>query len=220
MNDCEVCQGNRACVECEGTGRCVCCESEPVESVSPAPAQDVKRITDNQLNDLNEKYGYFQHSDAQGDVSRAFADAVAEILASDYTANLEKWKQEAHDLLWNLAGCDAIASGWSKPREYSKDLARPALASVSRLAERAETAESELQQAKQEFTQIKKLQELTLQNEINWMRKHESAESRLVAAREALELAWPALRRCGYADNSVEIVAINKALAGVEGGTE
>lgn len=34
---------------------------------------------------------------------------------------------------------------------------------------------------------------------------------------EALLLAWPALRRCGYRDDSREIVAIEKALAKARG---
>ena len=39
-------------------------------------------LTDDELLDLNEKYGYFQFGDAQGSKSRAFADDVARIIAA------------------------------------------------------------------------------------------------------------------------------------------
>jgi hypothetical protein len=47
------------------------------------------------------------------------------------TANLRRELEEA---VWNLAGCDTIASGWGKPFDYDKSMARPALDTVSRLA--------------------------------------------------------------------------------------
>ena len=38
----------------------------------------MERVTDEQLLELNEKYGYFQFGDAQGAKSRAFANEVAD----------------------------------------------------------------------------------------------------------------------------------------------
>jgi hypothetical protein len=69
----------------------------------------------------------------------------------------DRWQQEAHDLLWNLGGCDAIASGWSKPHDYSKELGRPALASVSRLAERAESSESQLVAVREQLKKTRRM---------------------------------------------------------------
>lgn len=74
-------------VECE----CCCawaldCSSLQDEN-APLKAQ-VERlsapviISDDELLGLNEKYGYFQFGDAQGDKSRAFADDISRIIAS------------------------------------------------------------------------------------------------------------------------------------------
>ncbi len=44
------------------------------------------------------------------------------------------WSIQVERLVWNLAGCDTIASGWGKPFDYDKKAALPALDTVSRMA--------------------------------------------------------------------------------------
>ncbi len=44
------------------------------------------------------------------------------------------WKTEADVLLWNLAGCSVYATGYQLDGEHNRDLARPALDDVLRLA--------------------------------------------------------------------------------------
>lgn len=59
------------------------------------------------------------------------------------SSRIKELEKENNDLLWNLAGCACLATGATKPGDYSKELARPALDSVSKLAERANKAERE-----------------------------------------------------------------------------
>lgn len=51
----------------------------------------------------------------------------------DTEAALAAKYAEIESLVWNLAGCDTLAMGYAKPGEFSKELARPALHSVSKL---------------------------------------------------------------------------------------
>ena len=51
--------------------------------------QRIAFITDEQLLVLNERYGYFEHGDVQGDVSRAFADDVSQFGYSNTIAQTE-----------------------------------------------------------------------------------------------------------------------------------
>lgn len=59
---------------------------------------------------------------------------------------LEKLKEDLEWAVWNLAGCDVIAMGHSKPFDYAKEHARPALDSVSRMAQRLDAAESRVRE--------------------------------------------------------------------------
>ncbi len=52
----------------------------------------------------------------------------------DLERELAEAKTEIENLVWNLAGCDTLAMGYAKPGDFSKELARPALYSVSKLA--------------------------------------------------------------------------------------
>jgi multidrug resistance efflux pump len=61
-----------------------------------------------------------------------FARTLERELSSAQAA-LAAAKAEVANLLWNLAGCDTLAMGYSEPCDYSKELARPALHSVSKL---------------------------------------------------------------------------------------
>ena len=58
---------------------------------------------------------------AQADLARVTAER------DGYVSDIERF-------VWNLAGCDTIASGWGKPGDYAKSMALPALDSVSRMA--------------------------------------------------------------------------------------
>lgn len=44
------------------------------------------------------------------------------------------WRAEAENLLWNLAGCETYAMGADLDIHHNKEMARPALESVRRLA--------------------------------------------------------------------------------------
>lgn len=97
---------------------------------------------------------FVEPNDETGSFNYHFDRALAAFSFSQNAslqAEVEKLKQDNHDMLWNLGGCEAIASGWSKPEGYSKELARPALDAVARLAKRAETAESALAEARGEI---------------------------------------------------------------------
>lgn len=59
---------------------------------------------------------------------------------------LEKLKDDLEWAVWNLAGCDVIAMGHSKPFDYAKEHARPALDSVSRMAQRLDAAEARVRE--------------------------------------------------------------------------
>lgn len=66
------------------------------------------------------------------------------------TAERDGYRSDIDRYTWNLAGCDTIASGWGKPGDYNKEMALPALDSVSRMAQdlatlRARVAELEHQ---------------------------------------------------------------------------
>ena len=50
------------------------------------------------------------------------------------TAERDSQRADIERLVWNLGGCDTIASGWGKPGDYNKEMALPALGSVSRMA--------------------------------------------------------------------------------------
>ena len=50
------------------------------------------------------------------------------------TAERDGYRSDIERFVWNLAGCDTIASGWGKPGDYNKEMALPALGSVSRMA--------------------------------------------------------------------------------------
>ena len=65
------------------------------------------------------------------------ADAEFEQLRASLarvTAERDGYRSDIDRYTWNLAGCDTIASGWSKPGDYDKTLALPSLDSVSRMA--------------------------------------------------------------------------------------
>lgn len=51
------------------------------------------------------------------------------------TAERDGYRSDIYRYTWNLAGCDTIASGWGKPGDYNKEMALPALDSVSRMAQ-------------------------------------------------------------------------------------
>jgi hypothetical protein len=76
------------------------------------------------------------------------------VLAEDCERELAAKDAEIENLVWNLAGCDTLAMGYAKPGDFSKELARPALHSVSRLAARAEKAESDLAAANAECNRL------------------------------------------------------------------
>ena len=64
------------------------------------------------------------------------------------TAERDSQRADIERLVWNLGGCDTIASGWGKPGDYNEEMALPALDSVSRMASerdalRAQKAELE-----------------------------------------------------------------------------
>ena len=50
------------------------------------------------------------------------------------TAERDSQRADIERLVWNLGGCDTIASGWGKPGDYNEEMALPALDSVSRMA--------------------------------------------------------------------------------------
>lgn len=65
------------------------------------------------------------------------ADAEFEQLRASLarvTAERDSQRADLERLVWNLGGCDTIASGWGKPGDYNKEMALPALGSVSRMA--------------------------------------------------------------------------------------
>ena len=65
-------------------------------------------------------------------VPAEFAATLERELMSAQAALAAK-DREIENLVWNLAGCDTLAIGYAKPGEFSKELARPALHSVSKL---------------------------------------------------------------------------------------
>lgn len=67
-------------------------------------------LTEEQVNKLNEKYGWFAFGDAQSDVSRAFAQ--------DAIARHEAIRQAAPDLLEALQNLVAYADGFNVSGVY------------------------------------------------------------------------------------------------------
>ena len=49
-------------------------------------------------------------------------------------AEVERYKTEAEQLVWNLAGCDTYAMGYGLDENHHPGMARPALNSVKKLA--------------------------------------------------------------------------------------
>ena len=81
-----------------------------------------------------------RHIELADEILNAHVDAshsmrsAAQLIANSEAAATAELRAEVERLLWNLAGCDTIAAGYGKPFDYAKDIARPALDSVSRMA--------------------------------------------------------------------------------------
>ena len=91
----------------------------------PTPAPTPR--TDASLKSRNHLPNWFDDvvaADFARTLERELTSAQAALAAKD---------REIENLVWNLAGCDTLAIGYAKPGEFSKELARPALHSVSKL---------------------------------------------------------------------------------------
>lgn len=65
-----------------------------------------------------------------------------------HKAGYDNAKKEIENLTWNLAGCDCYANGWADPVEgHAKELERPALISVRKMALQKKELETKLQAA-------------------------------------------------------------------------
>ena len=76
------------------------------------------------------------HSKSNGSAKDATLTSI-EKLTEDLkmvTAERDGYRSDIERFVWNLAGCDTIASGWGKPGDYNEEMALPALDSVSRMA--------------------------------------------------------------------------------------
>ena len=96
-------------------------------SIQPTPAPAPTPRTEASLksrNHLPEWFGDVVSADFARTLERELTSAQAALAAKD---------AEIENLMWNLAGCDTLAMGYAKPGEFSKELARPALHSVSKL---------------------------------------------------------------------------------------
>lgn len=91
---------------------------------------------------------------ARGELRNSYSGEVIGARLRDYEAmkaraeaaerERDELRAEAETLLWNLAGCDTIASGHSKPGEFNTDMARPALHSVSKLRQERDELRAEI----------------------------------------------------------------------------
>ena len=80
-------------------------------------------------------------------VPAEFAATLERELMSAQAALAAK-DREIENLVWNLAGCDTLAIGYAKPGEFSKELARPALHSVSKLRAERDALRAEVEHIK------------------------------------------------------------------------
>lgn len=123
------------------------------------------------------------------------------------TAERDGYRSDIDRYTWNLAGCDTIASGWGKPGDYNKEMALPALDSVSRMA--------------QDLAALRaRVADLEADASLHWITEEEVRQSRarvaeLVAALR--ELHWRFKDIPDGCDHSVgvcwcsEIAALDKA---------
>jgi Zn ribbon nucleic-acid-binding protein len=118
----------------------------PVQPVSPSAEQEARefwiataKCPTCGASGMREINGTMRCQNEQCSVAYTLAKYAASL--RERIVELEK---DNENLLWNLGGCDAIAAGWSKPFDYAKEAARPALDTVSRLTQRLESAEASL----------------------------------------------------------------------------
>jgi len=92
-----------------------------------------------------------EHPETRTDVTNTTPATYADDLYAALNATkaaLAAKDREIENLVWNLAGCDTLAIGYAKPGEFSKELARPALHSVSKLRAERDALRSEVERLK------------------------------------------------------------------------
>ena len=168
------------------------------------------------------------HSKSNGSAKDATLTSI-EKLTEDLkmvTAERDGYRSDIERFVWNLAGCDTIASGWGKPGDYNEEMALPALDSVSRMASERDALRARVADLQQQ---------LGIENMENEIQRLQSINNELVAtiaelttdgnaATLAANLAKASKRnaelesncrdlRVAYEQNASQCVQLNRELA-------
>lgn len=97
-------------------------------------------------------------------------------------------RKEIEALVWNLAGCGTIAES-GRPQKFNRDMARPALVSVSDMAAKLQTAERELEALRAAVRYLDDRGAIDVQDETVWVRDGDDMQPAPPEHAEALRKA-------------------------------
>ena len=118
------------------------------------------------------------------DLNQIASDALNDLRAdlSRVTAERDGYRSDIERFVWNLAGCDTIASGWGKPGDYNEEMALPALDSVSRMASERDALRARVAELDKEAMILRG----TVEAVTTQLQQAEQRNAELVAALEEL----------------------------------